>query len=404
MAVEVRDTPFTEAIGFFAQKARLPTRAWSDVRDAQHARAFVVAGAARDELLADLQGEIRKALESGTTLQDFRKGFDEIVGRHGWHYKGGRNWRTRTIFETNLRSAYNAGRWEQAQRLKRARPYLRYVSGHAIAGGEHSRMDHHAWHDTVLPVDHVWWRTHHPPNGWGCRCSVQSLSERDLERYGLRVSEAAPDVELETREINTPDGPLRLQVPAGIDTGFAHNPGLGASLRPAAGAGRWRPIGDPPPPGPLPRLPLDRPQARLGGRASPGDEGQLRRRLRDAIGGEEAVFVDPTGAGQRVGQGLVDHMLADPKRLDGREAFFPFLKELIEQPAEIWAAFGQYEGGRVTLRKRYVKALDLGRGRVLGLIAEAERGEWQELTFFQGDMTRLDPLRREARRIWSRED
>ena len=30
----------------------------------------------------------------GTTLETFRKRFDGIVGKHGWSYKGGRDWRT----------------------------------------------------------------------------------------------------------------------------------------------------------------------------------------------------------------------------------------------------------------------------------------------------------------------
>ena len=35
----------------------------------------------------------------------------------GWA-NGGRNWRTRVIFETNLRTSYAAGRWQQLQRIE----------------------------------------------------------------------------------------------------------------------------------------------------------------------------------------------------------------------------------------------------------------------------------------------
>lgn len=45
---------------------------------------------------------------------------------------------------------------------------------------------HRVWQD-VMPVDDPWWLTQFPP-GWNCRCHVQSLSERDLARYGLEVS------------------------------------------------------------------------------------------------------------------------------------------------------------------------------------------------------------------------
>src|SRR5690606_34089558 len=94
----------------------------------------------------------------------------------------------RTIYETNLRMAHAAGRWERIERTAESRPYLRYV---AILDGR-ERDEHRLWHGTVLPWDHPWWQTHMPPNGWGCRCKVMQLSDRDLERYGLQVAKRAP--------------------------------------------------------------------------------------------------------------------------------------------------------------------------------------------------------------------
>src|SRR5690606_4472693 len=89
--------------------------------------------------------------------------------------------RLRTIYETNLRQAMAAGRWERIERTADRRPYLRYV---AMQDGN-TRDEHAQWHNTVLAWDDPWWQTHAPPNGWGCRCKIQQLSERDLARYGL---------------------------------------------------------------------------------------------------------------------------------------------------------------------------------------------------------------------------
>lgn len=139
------------------------------------------------------------------TLEDFRQDFVTIVERHGWSYSGGRNWRTRVIFDTNLRTSYAADRWEQIERNKARRPYLRYV---AILDDK-TRPQHRAWHDIVLPVDHPFWQQHYPPNGWYCRCIVQKLSQRDLERLGLSV---------------TPDDDLPGHDHA-IDEGFHYNVG-----------------------------------------------------------------------------------------------------------------------------------------------------------------------------------
>ncbi|MGD9767834.1 MAG: phage minor head protein [Pseudolabrys sp.] len=215
------DVDPVEAIDFLRQKLRVPTRGWADLWQEQHSAGFMIAGAQSDALLKDFQSSIDDAIAKGQTLEQFRKRFDTIVEEHGWSYNGSRNWRSRVIFETNIRMAYAAGRWEQIQRVKEQRPYLRYVA----VMDDRTRPEHASWHDTVLPADDPWWQTHFPPNGWNCRCTVQSLNERDLERYGLSVSDSAPASPLVRRTVNGPDGPRIVEVPAGIDPGFAYRPG-----------------------------------------------------------------------------------------------------------------------------------------------------------------------------------
>ena len=39
-------------------------------------------------------------------VEAFREDFDAIVARLGWDYNGGRDWRTRVIYETNLNTSY----------------------------------------------------------------------------------------------------------------------------------------------------------------------------------------------------------------------------------------------------------------------------------------------------------
>ncbi|NTV80668.1 MAG: hypothetical protein HGA24_04505, partial [Candidatus Aminicenantes bacterium] len=49
-------------------------------------------------------------------------------------------------------------------------------TGNAILDGV-TRPLHRAWNGTILPVDHAWWKTHFPPNGWRCRCTVRALDD-----------------------------------------------------------------------------------------------------------------------------------------------------------------------------------------------------------------------------------
>lgn len=214
-----------EAIEFMRRKVNIPTARWTDLWQQEHSVGFTVAGALNDDLLADFRKAVEKAIGEGTTLEEFRRDFDRIVDEYGWSYNGSRNWRSKVIFETNMSTAYAAGRWEQIQRVKKSRPYLRYVHVDPDATQQNTRKEHASWHDTVLPVDDPWWLTHTPPNGWGCRCTVQSLNERDLDRYGLSVSDEAPAVRMVDRAIRVGGVVRTVRVPEGIDPGFAYRPG-----------------------------------------------------------------------------------------------------------------------------------------------------------------------------------
>jgi hypothetical protein len=213
--------PFREAIRFFLGKVNRPTQHWTDVWQEGHSRAFMVAGAATDALLADFRAEIVRALEQGTTLADFRKQFGEIVERHGWSYNGSPGWRSRIIFETNLSTAYSAGRYatQTEPDTLAAFPYWQYVH----SGSRDPRPQHLAWNGLVLRADDPFWRTHYPPNGWRCGCRVRPLSGRDLARQGKVVPDVAPDPR--PRPWTNPRTGREEMVPDGIDPGFAYNPG-----------------------------------------------------------------------------------------------------------------------------------------------------------------------------------
>ncbi len=114
--------------------------------------------------------------------------------------------------------SFAEGRWEQQQTVKDAFPYLRYTG---ILDSK-IRPQHRRWHGTILPLDHPWWKTHYPPNGWKCRCDAVSVSEDDLRRYGWEVSEPEDEGTVAWRNPATGDV---TEVPVGIDPGWAYNPG-----------------------------------------------------------------------------------------------------------------------------------------------------------------------------------
>ena len=233
-AIEPINVPPQEAIEHFRRKGFAIGFDWRDVDAATHAVAFTVAKGMRQDVLEDIREAVDEAIADGTTFRQFYNRLAPTLQEKGWWGRRemtdpltgerrivqlGSPRRLQIIFDTNIRTAYAKGHWEKIERLRARMPYLRYT---AVLDAR-TRPEHRAWHGTVLPVNHPWWRTHFPPNGWRCRCSSMQLSQSDLDRYGYSVS---PDPDNRAREwTNRRTGEI-TQVPLGIDPGFAHNVGM----------------------------------------------------------------------------------------------------------------------------------------------------------------------------------
>lgn len=174
--------PFAEQLAFFRQKLNLPSERWDDLWLAAHDRGFIVAGAQGADLLADLHGAVAKAIADGTGLEAFRKDFVQIVNRHGWSgwtgegSQAGHAWRTKVIYQTNMATSYAAGRWQQLNNpeLQKVLPYWQYHHNDSVFT---PRPLHVSWDGLTLPSNHPFWKTHFPPNGWGCQCRVVPVAK-----------------------------------------------------------------------------------------------------------------------------------------------------------------------------------------------------------------------------------
>ena len=232
------------AIKSFERKGLEISFDWRDVDADEHARNFTVAKGMRLDVLTDFQGAMANANRNGTTLEQFKKDLIPTLQAKGWWGKQlmsdpltgedrlvqlGSPHRLRTIFDVNLRASYAAGKWKRAkdmagrvQSQSGQKVYLRYVS----VRDDQTRPAHANLHGTVLPLDHPFWDTHYPPNGWGCRCTIQIMTERQVKRMGYEVS---PDPEVKTREwFNARTGEVS-NIPEGIDPGWSHNVGKSAT-------------------------------------------------------------------------------------------------------------------------------------------------------------------------------
>lgn len=395
MADDAGSLPFAEQSEFFRRKLNLPTESWTDIYTQEHDWAFVVAGANRDAIVADFRAAVQKAIDDGTTLEDFRKDFDTIVAKYGWDYNGGRNWRSRVIYDTNLSSSYQSGRYQQLQAEKLLRPFWQYVHSDWV---QDPRPQHLAWNGLVLSADDLWWRRHFPPNGWGCQCRVFSLSQRDLEQLGKTGPDAAPETTLVRQTIGqrSPNGPREVEVPDGIDPGFEYTPGR-ARLESAIPPERPNPLvpgsaGGPGLPNARPATPLPSPrpfpaEQLLPENRPPADYAAAFLNAFGATLDTPAVVEDVMGERLVVGRQLftdADGNLKADKR--GRGPYMPLLAETLLHPDEIWVRLEWiYALQRAVVRRRYVAQFVVeGEDAPALVVFETGADGWAGVTAFQG--------------------
>ena len=162
------------------------------VHDA-HKKAFTIAKMTNLDLLKDMQSSLTKAFKDGIGFNEWKNSVKPMLAKKGWLgsikvkdprtgeekeiYVGNR--RLRTIFNTNMRTAYAKARYES--QMQSLGEYFRYT---AVLDGR-TREAHRKLHGKTLPKTDKFWDTNYPPNGWGCRCKVQVLTEAECVARGI---------------------------------------------------------------------------------------------------------------------------------------------------------------------------------------------------------------------------
>lgn len=430
-ATEFTSQPFKLQIEFLRQKRPMPTKVWTDALYGDHDRAFVVAGVTDMAMLDEFQTAVLQAVET-YDIKQFAAEFDRLVDKYGWSYKGGRSWRIRTIFQTNIRTSYMAGRLRQMRDpdVLKERPWWQYV--HADTRIPlNARPEHVAWDGLVLRHDDPWWQTHFPPNDWLCSCGVRTLSERDLQRLGKSGPDEAPEI-VRAPFIHKASGQTTM-LPEGIGYGWDYMPGdkWERGLVPSALIGEGgglihdgRHVVQIDTPEPLADLlakakPFSaravQQVAELQANPSPTPE-QLVQPFLDAFGagvGQAVMHADPTGTRIPISD-LLFRDRAGAWKIDKRARGFltPFFAEAILDPDEIWIGVAAKPDpidstlSEYIIDRRYIR-VDPGSGLVV--VFEMGRLWWEGVTAYNTtkkgaravDLNLLDK-RRGGKLLWKR--
>lgn len=191
------------AIAYLKQKRVDVSWDWQDMLDDAHVSAFTIAKSAGLDVANDIYQAVVKAAETGQTEINFGHELRPVLENKGWWGKKdvpnpdtgemqtatlGTPYRLKTIYLTNLQSAYMAGRYAEMTAAKDTHPYWQYVA----INDKRTRETHRKLHGRVYSADDAVWGSLYPPLDYRCRCRVRPLSRERGEKQVL------PSPKLET--------------------------------------------------------------------------------------------------------------------------------------------------------------------------------------------------------------
>lgn len=233
------------AIEYLERKGFAITWNWNEVDASTHARALTVAKATRLDVLQDIRNGLLDGLEQGQTLREFQRNLRPRLEAKGWWGRQivvspdgsaevaqlGSPHRLTTIYQTNMQSAYMAGRYMAALEARETHPYWMYI---AVMDGV-IRPSHAALHGKVFRWDDPIWQHITPPNGYNCRCRIVALTEAEVKRRGLTVESSEGKTGSETVEtgVDQRTGEIRSETLTTLET--TDRAGKNVRFRPDAG-------------------------------------------------------------------------------------------------------------------------------------------------------------------------
>jgi SPP1 gp7 family putative phage head morphogenesis protein len=153
--------PMRSAQAFWRDKVLLDAGEYKLLATEAKARAFAISTMTKGDELQTVFNALQRAIDDGVTFKDFQADSEEVMVKRG--FDTAKPWRLANIFQTNIQTAYNVGRYEQLQSERDVFPYWMYDAiNDVVTRKKHLDMDGRAY-----PVDDPIWNSWYPPNGYG---------------------------------------------------------------------------------------------------------------------------------------------------------------------------------------------------------------------------------------------
>lgn len=254
----VFNMPPKDAIAFFEKKGFVISWDWQEVWRHAHSQSFTVAKVTRLDVLTDIHRAISEDLTHGGSFATFQEKLQPLLEAKGWWGKReqvnrhtgeirtvtyGTPWRLETIYETNMQSAYMAGRYKGMMAATQYAPWWEY----SAVMDNRTRPAHAALNGRVFRYDDPFWDSWYPPNGFRCRCRVIPRTDIEQKRGDFQTSIGAGRMQTVTQSVKRPEGKIdKVQITGYKDTitGKVLTPDMGFDYNPGAASARLQQLYD----------------------------------------------------------------------------------------------------------------------------------------------------------------
>ncbi|WP_250278784.1 phage head morphogenesis protein [[Clostridium] colinum] len=181
--IKIDGFKFEDAIKYFNKKIPITKEDYKKLDDKYKNLAFTIANYSNINLLNEIFQLLLTTIEEGESLNTFKNLLNDCL--EDWGYDKENDYKIDLIYRNNIQTAYQVGHYEMLtdSDVLEYRPYWQYD---AIEDDD-TRPEHKALDGLVFKADDPFWKTWYPPNGHRCRCTVKSLSRKDVERKGLSI-------------------------------------------------------------------------------------------------------------------------------------------------------------------------------------------------------------------------
>lgn len=163
---------------------------WDEMSAKAHVHSFTAAKCMNADVLQTIHSKLRKAQDEGIPFKKFYDDIKPELEKAGWIDAGGKiqgrsaESRLKTIFQTNIRSSFMKGRYNEQKKAALLRPFWKYIQiNRKSKRDEHEKLD-----GKIFRHDDPIWQKAYPPRGYNCACTVRTLSKREMERDKLKLS------------------------------------------------------------------------------------------------------------------------------------------------------------------------------------------------------------------------